>query len=60
MMRSAMIVARAVQRFKVRKNIRIKRENGYYDATLYLETTEKVKPNYAVEVFGEFTESRPW
>ena len=43
-----------------RKKFKLQRELGIFNATLYLETNEKVKSHYSVQVFGEFSERRPW
>ena len=35
--RAALVVSKAVRKFKMAKTIRIKREQGIFDATIYLE-----------------------
>lgn len=61
--RSSMILVKAVRKFKMAKQIRLKRQMGIFDATIYLEPVhdhEKIKSKHQVEVFGEFTEDNPW
>ena len=61
--KSALVLTKAVRKFKIQKSLRLKREQGIFDATIYLEPVhehERIKSKHQVQVFGEFTEHAPW
>lgn len=64
---AAALLARAIRRLVERVRSRNLRRRGYFYATIYLECSatghsshERLQPHHRVEVFGEFSEERPW
>jgi len=56
---SGMIIARMLKRLRRMREARAQRRLGVFDATIYLESNEKMKSKWTAQVFGEFT-TRPW
>jgi hypothetical protein len=61
--RASMVVAKALRRFRMMRQVKRNKRMGIFPATVYLENMpndhDKIRKNQHVEVFGEFT-SNPW